>query len=232
MQVALVGYCAAGPFVGLTGTLAALFGALFVWGAFQGTLDVAMNTQAIAVEQLAGGYSCPGCTAAGASARSPAPASAPWPSAPESPSPPNCSSSASLALLGAGLLTTRMLPDAAEAQQRAAARPHQARNRNPNRRTGIAVVRSGMVAGMLTLAVIAFASMLCEGATANWASVYLSGPLRTTGVVPGLAYAAFALAMVDRPALGQPVADPVSPRPASPRHSPLVATIGFTPPGC
>ena len=51
VQVALVGYCATGPLVGLTGSLAALFGALFIWGAFQGTLDVAMNTQAIAVER-------------------------------------------------------------------------------------------------------------------------------------------------------------------------------------
>ena len=54
VQVALVGYCATGPLVGLTGSLAALFGALFIWGAFQGTLDVAMNTQAIAVERAAG----------------------------------------------------------------------------------------------------------------------------------------------------------------------------------
>src|SRR3984957_4703312 len=51
VQVALVGYCAAGPLVGLTGSLPALFAALFVWGAFQGTLDVAMNTQGIAVER-------------------------------------------------------------------------------------------------------------------------------------------------------------------------------------
>jgi hypothetical protein len=31
VQVALVGYCAAGPLVGLTGSLPALFAALFVW---------------------------------------------------------------------------------------------------------------------------------------------------------------------------------------------------------
>ena len=49
---------------------------------------------------------------------------------------------------------------------------------------------------MVLLGAIAFASMLCEGATADWASVYLSGPLRTAGVVPGLGYAAFSLAMV------------------------------------
>lgn len=38
--------------------------------------------------------------------------------------------------------------------------------------------------------------MLCEGAAADWASVYLSGPLHTTGVVTGLGYVAFSLAMV------------------------------------
>ena len=56
VQFALVGYCATGPLVGLTGSLAALFGALFIWGAFQGTLDVAMNTQAIAVERASCAY--------------------------------------------------------------------------------------------------------------------------------------------------------------------------------
>ena len=49
---------------------------------------------------------------------------------------------------------------------------------------------------MVVLGAIAFATMLCEGATANWAAVYLSGPLHTSGVVPGLGYAAFSLAMV------------------------------------
>ena len=32
VQIALIGFCAAGPFVGLTGNLPALFGALFLWG--------------------------------------------------------------------------------------------------------------------------------------------------------------------------------------------------------
>ena len=38
--------------------------------------------------------------------------------------------------------------------------------------------------------------MLCEGAIADWGAVYLSGPLHATGVVPGLGYTAFSLAMV------------------------------------
>ena len=50
VQVSLAGYCLTGPLVGLAGSVPALVAALFVWGAFQGTLDVSMNTQAIAVE--------------------------------------------------------------------------------------------------------------------------------------------------------------------------------------
>ncbi|MGH3187109.1 MAG: hypothetical protein ACRDPY_37580 [Streptosporangiaceae bacterium] len=53
----------------------------------------------------------------------------------------------------------------------------------------------GAPVGSVT-AMIAFAAMLCEGATADWSAVYLSGPLHTSGVVPGLAYAVFSLAMV------------------------------------
>jgi fucose permease len=49
---------------------------------------------------------------------------------------------------------------------------------------------------MVLLGAIAFASMLCEGATADWASVYLAGPLHAGGVESGLGYATFALAMV------------------------------------
>ena len=49
---------------------------------------------------------------------------------------------------------------------------------------------------MVLLGAIAFAAMLCEGATADWSAVYLSGPLNTRGVVPGLGFTAFSLAMV------------------------------------
>src|SRR5580693_8912250 len=54
VQISLLGYCLAGPLVGLAGSFAALFAALFAWGAFQGALDVSMNTQAVTVEQAAG----------------------------------------------------------------------------------------------------------------------------------------------------------------------------------
>jgi fucose permease len=93
-----------------------------------------------------------------------------------------------LALLVSGLLTTRMLPDAA-------IRPSTSEedSRRTDRRLPAASRWSG---GMAMLGAIAFASMLCEGATASWASVYLAGPLHVSGVESGLGYATFALAMV------------------------------------
>jgi fucose permease len=98
-----------------------------------------------------------------------------------------------IALLVAGLLTTRMLPAAAEHPADADADASAA---NPNAGPRPRVKVSRWSGGMVLLGAIAFASMLCEGATADWAAVYLSGPLHTTGVVPGLGYATFALAMV------------------------------------
>jgi fucose permease len=191
VQVALVGYCAAGPLAGLTGSLPALVAALFVWGAFQGTLDVAMNTQAIAVERtwrrplmsgLHGSWSIGSFAGAGLGALAVA---------------AHITLSVQLlglgtiALLVAGLLSTRMLPAAVE---------------HPGDRTATAATaaadqrRAGRVSrwsgGMVLLGAIAFAAMLCEGATADWSAVYLSGPLHTRGVIPGLGYTMFSLAMV------------------------------------
>ena len=183
VQLALVGYCGTGPLVGLTGSLAALFGALFIWGAFQGTLDVAMNTQAIAVERgrrvlmsgLHGSWSIGSFAGAGIGALA---VGAGLDLTPQ------LLILGTIALLGAGLLTSRMLPDAIE-------RPGADERPKTDRLSA-----SRWSGGMILLGAIAFAGMLCEGASADWASVYLSGPLHATGAVPGLGYAAFALAMV------------------------------------
>ena len=184
VQLALVGYCGTGPLVGLTGSLAALFGVLFIWGAFQGTLDVAMNTQAIAVERagrrvlmsgLHGSWSIGSFAGAGIGALAVGAGLGLT---------PQLLILGTIALLGAGLLTSRMLPDAIE---------HPGADERPKTDTLSASRWSG---GMILLGAIAFAGMLCEGASADWASVYLSGPLHATGAVPGLGYAAFALAMV------------------------------------
>ena len=49
---------------------------------------------------------------------------------------------------------------------------------------------------VLTLGAIAFASMLCEGASADWASVYLRGSIHVGAAAAGLGYTGFALMMV------------------------------------
>ena len=151
VQTALVGYCATGPLVGLTGSLAALFAALFVWGAFQGTLDVAMNTQAIAVERsgrralmsgLHGSWSIGSFAGAGIGALA---VSAGLGLTPQ------LLVLGTVALLGAGLLTSRMLPDA------------MGRPRTSERAADDIRPASRWSGGMILLGAIAFAGMLCEG---------------------------------------------------------------------
>ena len=192
VQISLLGYCFAGPLVGLAGSLPALFAALFAWGAFQGTLDVSMNTQAVTVERAAGrplmsgfhaswsigAFAGAGIGALGVAARLSLT--------------PQLLVLAVPVLLVAGCLTTRMLQDPAES-----ARTHKGvtgrnrGNRHPASRVPVRLSRP-----VLILGAIAFASMLCEGASADWASVYLRGSIHVGAAVAGLGYTAFALAMV------------------------------------
>ena len=160
VQVSLLGYCLAGPLVGLAGSFAALFAALFAWGAFQGALDVSMNTQAVTVERAAGrplmsgfhgSWSIGAFAGAGIGALGVA---------------AGISLTPQLLLLAipvlavAGPLSLRMLPD-----------PRRARAAEQGWPRG----RRQAVRAVLVLGAIAFASMLCEGASADWASVYLRG---------------------------------------------------------
>lgn len=210
VRIALVGYCAAGPFVGLSGNLPALMGALFMWGAFQGSLDVAMNTQAIAVERasgrslmsgLHGSWSIGSFAGAGIGALAVGAGLTLT---------PQLLVLGTLALLAAGLLTTRMLPDADKSRD--ADEPQASASR-----------WSG---GMVLLGAIAFASMLCEGAAADWASVYLSGPLHTRGAIPGLGYATFGLAMLTVRLSGNRLLTRYRPDRLLPTLA-TVATVGF-----
>jgi hypothetical protein len=181
----LVGYCAAGPLVGLAGSLPALFAALFAWGAFQGSLDVSMNTQAVAVERargrplMSGFHACWSIgTFAGAAAGVAGVAI-------------GMSLSVQLLLLGVPALvigqalSARMLPDpghpAETTDETTAGQPRFARR---------------FSRAVLILGAIAFASMLCEGASADWASVYLRGPVHAGAAVAGLGYTAYSLTMV------------------------------------
>ena len=214
VQITLVGSCLAAPLVGLTGNPATLFAALFAWGAFQGTLDVAMNTQAIAVERtgrqvlmsgLHGGWSVGSFLGAGIGALAVV---------------AGVSLSLQQLVLGstilvvAGLLTTRMLPVSAE---------HSDPTVVDQQGSGSSSRWSG---GMVLLGAIVFAGMLCEGAAADWAAVYLSGPLHASGVVPGLGYAVFALAMVTVRLSGNRLLTRFRPDRLLPALA-AVATVGF-----
>jgi MFS family permease len=188
VQMSLLGYCLSGPLVGLAASRAELFAALFAWGAFQGTLDVSMNTQAVAVERAEGrplmsGFHASWSIGAFAGAGIGAIGVAAGISLTQ-----QLSLLAVPALAIAGPLTLRMLPDAsrppgtdrAQAEYRRAA--------------GWPLLR--LSPPVLVLGAIAFASMLCEGASADWGSVYLRGPLHASPAVSGLAYTAFSLTMV------------------------------------
>lgn len=179
VQVCLVGYCAAGPFVGIAASPFQLALALFAWGAFQGSLDISMNTQAIAVEKhlerpLMNGMHACWSIGAFAGAGTGALAVAVGMSLTT-----QLAVLGALAVIGAGWLTLGMLPDSADA-------PAGPTERRPRR----------LSPGLLTIAAIAFASFLCEGAAADWSAVYLRDTLESSAAVAGLAYTAFILAMV------------------------------------
>jgi MFS family permease len=182
----LVGYCAAGPLVGLAGSLPTLFAALLAWGAFQGSLDVSMNTQAVAVERARGrplmsGFH--GCWSIGTFAGAAAGVAGVAVGMPLT---------VQLVVLGVPVLvigevlSARMLPDAGPPAETAVPE-HQQRRPRPARRFSRVV---------LLLGAIVFASMLCEGASADWASVYLRGPVHAGAAVAGLGYTAYSLTMV------------------------------------
>jgi MFS family permease len=184
VRLALLGYCVSGPFIGLTGSLGTFFVAFLLWGFFQGTLDVSMNTQAITVERFSGRVLMPGfhgswSTGALIGAVVGAVAVGLGLSLSE-----QLLVLAAPCLLVAGWLTTRMIPD-----RRASDDPES--SKDMAHRRGGHLQRAVMVLGG-----IAFAGMLCEGAAADWAAVYLRNSLHAVPLVAGLAYASYALAMV------------------------------------
>jgi MFS family permease len=179
LRVALVGYCAAGPFVGFAGTVPLFALALFFWGAFMGALDTSMNTQALTVEGVRrrpimngmhaawgiGAFAGGGIGSLGVAL--------------------DLGLGRQLLILGAaavvgvGWLSLSLLPDpAAEVSPR----------------TGRGLGR--IPAPLVLLGLVAFASMLCEGAAADWSGVYLRDSLGGARAVSGLGFTGFAFAMV------------------------------------
>ena len=192
VRVALVGYCLAGPLLGLSTSLVTFFIAFLLWGVFQGSLDVSMNAQAISVEGREGRRLMPafhGSWSMGSLA------------------------GAGVGVLGVGLgwslseqllifavpclfvvgwMSTRMIPDDHARVESSSGLTEKAR-------------WTLLQKAIVVLAVIAFADMLCEGAVADWTAVYLHGTLHTSAVVAGLGYAAYLLIMMTVRLLGNQV---------------------------
>ncbi len=184
VRFALVGYCVTGPLIGLTGSLATFFVAFFLWGFFQGTLDVSMNTQAITVERFSGRVLMPGfhgswSTGALVGAVTGALAVGLGFSLSE-----QLLALAIPSLLVVSWLTASLIADG---RTRSDLEPLTGW---PDRRG------TALRGAVLVLGGIAFADMLCEGAAADWAAVYLHNSLHAVALLAGLGYAAYALAML------------------------------------
>lgn len=175
-KIAALGYCAALPLPALAPNLPLLAIALVVFGALNGVMDVAMNAQGIAVERryrrpimssFHGMFSVGGMAGAAGSG---VVASVGVETVPH--------------LLGAALLlgmvavlaSRRLLPSGADIASQ-----------------GLAfAVPTGSLLG---LGVVAFCSMLGEGAIADWSAVYLRKTLETGPGLAAAGYAVFSLAM-------------------------------------
>jgi MFS family permease len=212
VRVALVGYCLAGPLVGLSTSLATFFIAFLLWGIFQGSLDVSMNAQAIAVEGRLSRRLMPGFHGS-------------WSM--------GSLAGAGVGVLGVGLgwslseqllifavpclfavgwLSTRMIHDQTRVEG----------SSGPTERARWTLLQKAIV----VLAVIAFADMLCEGAVADWTAVYLHGTLHTSAVVAGLGYAAYLLIMMIVRLLGNRVMNRFAVHVALPLLG-IVGTVGL-----
>jgi HAD superfamily hydrolase (TIGR01509 family) len=183
IQATLAGYVAAAIMVGLAPNATALFFALALWGAFQGSLDVAMNTQGVSLEKvygqalmnrLHGTWSVAGLIGAliGAGAvKSGLPLAL------------QQAILTALIVVCVGLITRHL--------------HHDARRESAIDRTEPPAQRRKFSVSRITVALgaIAFLSMLSEGTIANWSAEYLRTDLGTSTAYAALGYVAFTLAM-------------------------------------
>lgn len=179
VRATLIGYLLSGCLIGLADGALSLFGALALWGFFQGSLDVAMNTQGVTVERgyrrplmsgLHGGWSIGGLLGALIGATAVARGVDLLPQ---------------LIIVGAVLLVINLVLTPAMRGDRNQPADHQS-----------AVRRRVFSRAVLILGGVSLACMLCEGAAADWSAKYLHGSLGAPAGFAGLAYAAYLAAMV------------------------------------
>jgi len=204
--VALVGGGSSLWLAGVAGSLGALAGALALFGAGFGAVNVAGNARGIALERAYGrsilssfhaAFSAGGLI--GAAAGGIAAAGGAEPSA-------HFAAVAVALALVALAAAGRLVPHANDgANAFALVRPPRA---------------------LLLLGAAAFFTLLAEGAAADWSAVYLHGSLRATAAVAALGYTAFSLAMVASRLAGDRLDDALGSA-AVARGGGLVSAVGL-----
>lgn len=188
-----------------------LFAVLFVWGSCVGVIDVAMNTEAVAVQNRIGrrvmssfhaSYSVGGLIGAAVGA------GCAW---------GEISVRTQLVAVGVVVLVVGI----AAADRFSPVSPAT----NPD-----AHIRSGRIRwsrALVALSVMAFASFLAEGAANDWSAVYLHSSLGTSAGFAGLGYTCFAIAMTIGRLCGDRLADRWGPRHLV-RVSSAAAALGWS----
>jgi predicted MFS family arabinose efflux permease len=179
---AALAFCASLPLLGLAGDLPALAGALVVFGATNGALDVSMNDNGGRMERLlerpimgtlhAGfsGGAALGALVGGAVARAGVPASTHF-------------AAVAVVLAAAAVSAGRSLADLPDPDQ----------SRSPVRRRRGGIHLSGP---LLTLLTIGLCAAFAEGAVSDWSALYLVNALGTSTAVGATGFVAFSTLMV------------------------------------
>lgn len=206
--IASISLCLILPLLALAPTLPILVGTLALFGASNGSMDVAMNAQGVLVERQYGKpilnsfhacWSLGGLVGALAGGLVASHSIAPL---------PHFLGVALCCVLLTLFVARSLLPAEAEAQE-----------------TAVAFARP--TRAILALGLVAFCVVLGEGAMADWSAIYLNGTLRTGVGLAAAGYAAFSVVM----ALGRGVGDHLTSR-LGPRImmqlGGIVAAIGLT----
>ncbi len=187
-KIATLGYCALLPGLAVAWTPAALMAALCLFGAFHGALDVAMNAQAVVVEEKAGRAIMSSFHAL-FSAGGLAGASLGGAMASLGIGPAGHFLIAALLLGGVTFaVVPHLLPQKATADVRDSRASQVQPWRNPT---------------LVALGAMAFCLMMSEGAMADWSALFLTKETRSSESVAALGYAAFSITM----SLGRAIGD-------------------------
>jgi MFS family permease len=206
--IAALSLCLILPLLALAPTLPALVATLVLFGASNGAMDVAMNTQGVAVERqyarpilnsFHACYSLGGLVGALAGGLVASYGIAPLPH-----------------FLGVALLCVLLTLSSARSLLSAHA---------DAQRMGVVFARP--TRAILVLGLVAFCVVLGEGAIADWSAIYLNGTLRTGAGLAAAGYAAFSVVMAVGRGVGDQLTARFGPR-TMVRLGGLVAAIGLT----